>query len=260
MQIVVITGSTGAGKSTYTFMLASQAMWDSKKAQKKYGKTRPCCSNLIFSQNVEEFYGIHPDMRGYIFNDIQDDGSVIERHISEKNIREDGIIKYWQNPEELVKFRQSDIIWDEIARHLDATQWANMSLELKAWFQEHRKLGNDIIANTQDFDMVDKSVRRLCHVLYYNTKLIGSRDISANKPPVKRPWGIIIRKSIDPKAWDPEKIGSLGHISGAFFIRKENVFGFDTTQRIRAGTYPPLHHIARKCERADCTFHKVLHA
>jgi hypothetical protein len=260
MEIVVISGSTGAGKSTYTFMLANDAMFASQKAYKKYGKIRPCCSNLIFANHVEEFYGLHPTMRGYIFNDIQDDGSVLERKISEKHIREDGIIKYWQSPEELVKFKESDIVWDEIARHLDNTQWANMSLELKAWFQEHRKLGNDIIANTQDFDMVDKSVRRLCHVLYYNTKIIGSRDICANKPPVKNPWGLIIRKRIDPKTWDPEKIAQLGNISGFFFLTKRNVFGFDTKQRIRAGTYPPLHHIERSCERQNCKFHKILHA
>jgi len=241
-------------------MLASQAMWDSKKAFAKYGVVRPCASNLLFSKHVEEFYGIHPAMKGYVFQVLQDDGTLKPVKMWEENIREDGIIKYWQNPEELVKFRGTTIVWDEIARHLDATQWQNMSLELKAWFQEHRKLGNDIIANTQDFDMVDKSVRRLCHVLYYNEKLIGSRDLVANKPPVKHPWGIIIRKKIDPKKWDPENITGIARFDWGFFIRKDNVFGFDTTQRIRAGTYPPLHHIERACERQNCSFHKIVHA
>jgi len=262
MQIIVTTGDTGAGKSTYTFIMASQAMWESMKANKKYPDKpiRNCVSNLLFAENVEEFYGISPLMKGYKFRVFNQDGTQKEIPVREQYIRKDGIIAYWQDPDELPKWSNADIVWDEIARHLDSTQWANMSLVLKAWFQEHRKLGNDIYANTQDFDMVDKSVRRLCHVLYYNTKIIGSRDISANRPPPKHPWGLVIRKSIDPKSWDPEKISSLGRISGAFCIRKENVFGFDTRQRIRAGTYPPMHHIERSCEKPGCTFHKVVHA
>lgn len=264
MQITIVTGSTGAGKSTYTFMLASQAMWESQKAFAKYGVVRNCCSNLMFADHVEAFYGVSPLMKDYVFDMLQDDGTLVRvpfKNMSGyQHIRDDGIIRYWQNPEELVKFKGVDIVWDEIARHLDSTQWQNMSLELKAWFQEHRKLGNDIIGNTQDFDMVDKSVRRLCHILYYNEKLIGSRDLTANKPPVKRPWGVIIRKKIDPKKWDPENISAISEFDWGFFIRKENVFGFDTTQRIRAGTYPPLHHIDRKCERANCSFHKIVHA
>lgn len=234
MQIIVISGDTGAGKSTYTFMCASEVLWRDKKFFKKTGKLRYTYSNMKFAPHVEQFYGV-------------------------SGIHKNGQIRYWEDSRALIDVRHANIIWDEIANELDAQEWQLMSKGMKSWLRQHRKFGNEIIANTQDFDQVDKSFRRLVHVLYWNEKLIGSPDISATRPAVKHPWGIVIRKSINPKKWDPAEIDKIATLSGAFFIRKENVFGFDTTQEIKVGEYPSFRHITRSCELPDCTFCKTVH-
>jgi len=158
-----------------------------------------------------------------------------------------------------VALRDADVFWDEMATHMDATQWANMSLELKRWLQQHRKLGVDIYGNSQDFAQVDKSARRLVQTLYYLTKIIGSRDISATRPPVKHVWGLVFLRELDPQEYDEEKKKFSGKGIGFRFIRREYVDCFDTRQQIEVGKYPPLRHIERDCERANCSIHKILH-
>ncbi len=69
---------------------------------------------------------------------------------------------------------------------MDSTQWANMPLELKRWLQQHKKRGVGIIGNTQEFLMIDISMRRLVNNVYTLKKFLGSRDPSPTKPPVKR--------------------------------------------------------------------------
>lgn len=229
-MIIIISGLPGAGKSHETAKIATDTLWRNLKYFKKTGIVRQLWSNIHFSDDIKEEYG--------------------------------PLIKYWTDPAELVKLRDVDVIWDEMATHIDATQWANMSLELKRWLQQHRKFGIDIYGNTQDFTQVDKSARRLCATLYHCTKIIGSRDISATRPPVKRPWGLIMIRSIDPQQYDegksPAQQESM-HFPTFRFIRREYVNAFDTRQEISMGKYPPLRHIARDCELANCTLHKVIH-
>jgi len=230
----MITGLPGAGKSLETAKVSLDTLWRNLKYFKKSGILRPLYSNIRFSKEIEDIYGV---------GDI-------------------GLIRYWTDPAELVKLRDVDVIWDEMATHLDATQWANMSLELKRWLQQHRKFGIDIYGNAQDFQQVDKSARRLCAVLYHMSKVIGSRDISATRPPVKRPWGVIMMRSIDPQTYDDSKTPSQQKSSGIpvfRFIRRIYVQAFDTRQEIGMGKYPPLRHIARDCELPNCPIHKVVH-
>jgi len=230
MAIIMITGLPGAGKSLETAKVSLDTLWRNQKYFKKSGIKRMLWSNIRFSDKITELYG--------------------------------DFIKYWVDPAELVKLRDVDVIWDEMATHLDATQWANMSLELKRWLQQHRKFGIDIYGNAQDFQQVDKSARRLCAVLYHMSKVIGSRDISATRPPVKRPWGVIMMRSIDPQTYDDSKTPSQQKGNGipAFrFIRSQYVHCFDTRQEIAMGKYPPLRHIARDCELDNCPHHKVIH-
>jgi len=156
-----------------------------------------------------------------------------------------------------------DVIWDEIETHLDATQWANMSIELKRWLQQHRKFGIEIYGNTQDFSMIDISMRRLVSDLFWLKKLIGSRDPSPTMPPVKTIWGLVVRTRLDPQKYTEDKKVGEGIFSYSFFwIGKRLTSLFDTRQEIKMGKYPPLRHIERECERCSlgtCTHHKVIH-
>lgn len=243
-MIVIFTGLPGAGKSlkmakTMVKILYRNRDWYNTQMQrfldKKESKMpilRKVYSNLKLSPEVEKEF------------------------LNERT----GLIKYWTEPSELVAIRDADVFWDEIATHLDSTQWQNMSLELKRWLQQHRKFGIEIYGTTQDFAMIDKSMRRLTSDLYILTKLIGSRDKSTTKPDVKHIWGVSMLQNIDPQTYDEEKKKQAAGIPWPMWISKGAVDIFDTTQEIKAGKYPPLNHIERECGDPNCTFHKVIHA
>jgi len=229
-MIIIISGLPGSGKSLETARVSIDTLWRNHKYHKKTGILRLLYSNIRFSSHIEKEYAEY--------------------------------IRYWVDPAELVKLKDVDVVWDEMATHMDATQWQNMSLELKRWLQQHRKFGIDIYGNTQDFTQIDKSARRLSGTLYHCTKIIGSRDISATRPPVKHPWGVIFIRSIDPQNYDESKSPSQqqsGGLPAIRFIRKEYVQAFDTRQEIGVGKYPPLRHIGRDCELPNCPYHKVIH-
>lgn len=227
-MITIYTGIPGSGKSLKSAQKALELLHRNKKWAKKGNPVRQVLSNIKLNPEIEEEYKEH--------------------------------IRYWEDPSDLIKTKDADVIWDEIATHLDSTQWANVPLELKRWLQQHRKLGVDIYGNTQDFAMVDISMRRMTEQLFYMKKLIGSRDKSATTPEVKRIWGIIMVRELDPRAYKEDSKENRGvGLPRFIWISRELINVFDTGQEIKAGKYPPLKHIERECGDPNCTFHKVLH-
>jgi len=226
-MITIFTALPGGGKSLRTAKVALDVLWRNMNYHKKSGTMRYLWSNLRFSEAIEAVYGDY--------------------------------IRYWVNPSELVKLRDCDVIWDEMATHMDSTQWTNMSLELKRWLQQHRKFGIDIYGNTQDFAQIDKSFRRLCSDLIHLTKLIGSRDKSSTRPEVKYIWGISLVQHLDPQKYDEENKNSSAGLPWFMVIRRNHVEIFDTTAEVAVGKYPPLRHIARECEDRKCGHVKTLH-
>lgn len=227
-MITIYTGIPGSGKSLKSAQKALELLHRNKRWAKKGNPVRQVLSNIKLNPEIEEEYKEH--------------------------------IRYWEDPSDLIKTKDADVIWDEIATHLDSTQWANVPLELKRWLQQHRKLGVDIYGNTQDFAMVDISMRRMTEQLFYMKKLIGSRDKSATTPEVKRIWGIIMVRELDPRAYKEDSKENRGvGLPRFIWISRELIEVFDTGQEIKAGKYPPLKHIERECGDPNCTFHKVLH-
>jgi len=110
------------------------------------------------------------------------------------------------------------------------------------------------------FAMIDKSMRRLTSDLYILRKLVGSRDKSTTKPPVKHVWGVITVQEMDPTSYDEESSKKAAGFPSFMFLSKQGTEIFDTTQEIKQGAYPPLNHIERECIKKGCTFHKVTHA
>lgn len=234
-MIVIFSGLPGAGKSLKLAMTAIDTLYRNRKLHEKKGLAkRPLLSNIKFSKEVEEEFGL--DDKGYI--------------------------KYWADPAELVQMRDCDVVWDEIATHLDSTQWANMSLELKRWLQQHRKYGVEIYGTTQDFAQIDKSMRRLTSDLLLLTKVFGSPDPSPTRPSVTRAWGIVLIRTLDPQKYDEEKskFEAYGMLPKVMLISTKWVNVFNTRQEILMGKYPPMRHIERSCERPDCIFVKTVHA
>lgn len=230
-MITIYTGIPGSGKSLKSAQQALELLERNKKWYKKTGIKRQLCSNIKFSPHVEHYFG--------------------------------DLIHYWTDPYSLVQMRDVDVIWDEIATYLDSTQWANVPLELKRWLQQHRKFGIDIYGNTQDFAMVDISMRRMTEQLFYMRKLIGSPDKSATKPKIKNIWGIIMVRELDPQAYKEESKANKGvGLPHFIWVSRSLIEVFDTAQEIEMGKYPPLRHIERECERCalgTCTHRKIIH-
>jgi len=227
-MIGIYTGLPGAGKSykmahTLGKVLERNVDWFNKS-----GIKRQVWSNLKLSEEIEK------DFQGYI--------------------------NYWWDPSQLVALRDVDVFWDEIATHLDATQWQNMSLELKRWLQQHRKFGLEIYGTTQDFAMIDKSMRRLTSDLQILRKIMGSADKSSTRPAPKFIWGVCIVQSMDPTTYDEEVSKQAAGFPSFMFLSREGINIFDTTQEIKMGKYPPLNHIERECISQGCKFHKIIHA
>jgi len=225
---LVYEGAPGQGKSILMAKIVKNLVIRNKKLTKKYPELpkRYIYSNIKFSIEFEEFAGEY--------------------------------LKYWTNTSEIVKVRDVDIVWDEIATELDSRNYLNLSDELKRFLSQYRKRGIDIYANTQDFSMVDARARLMITGVYSLKKAIGSRDISATKPYPPKIWGIIFVWSVkNYREIEPEKKRISWLDSQFFFITKELVSIYDTTQDIPAGELPPLRHVERICEK--CSHKKIEH-
>lgn len=231
----IMEGAPGMGKSLYTAKKTEELLRRNKKWHEAGNEKRPIWSNLKFNEKFEKKW--------------------------------QGYINYWTNTDELVKVRNADIIWDEIATELDARNWVNLSVEMKRFLSQYRKRGIDIYANTQDFSMIDQRARLMITRVYTLKKIMGSRDISTTKPNPKYIWGIItIKEVLNFKETDPEK-KKYALIPGILLIEKKLVEIYDTTQDIPQGELPRLKHIQVKCEHygktdehgIQCNFTQIRH-
>jgi len=260
MAIYIYNGLPGSGKTT---KLASIGLSKLKRNKKLYiGLVK----NYLKEQGVEV-----ADLKGFDLSKPLPANWVVPdlpKRLLVSNIKfssdveseYEGFIDYWSDPAELVKKRDVDILWDEVATYLDSTQWANVPLELKRFLQLHRHYGIEIWGTTQDFGMVDISMRRLVKGAYLVRKVIGSRDKSATLPPVKNPWGMIWIREIDQSSVnDKREDYKLELIPEFLFITKRLTSAFDTTQELKPGKYPPLRHVIRFCNEPGCNHSRVTH-
>lgn len=231
----VIEGRPGQGKSLYTAYTALRILKRNKLWHDKYGRQkRKLYSNIRFNQEVEEEY--------------------------------EGYIEYWTDVEVLTQIRDSDVIWDEIAVHLDSRMFASLSSGMKRLLSQYRKRGLDIYSNTQDLGMVDINARRVISGAKTASKIIGSSDPSASKPEVSKIWGLIMLRDIENFAeTNPEK-KKYAVIPEFLFITRELVELYDTTQDIGPGVLPKLKHVLQYCEHYDsndplhkCDYKKETH-
>jgi len=229
----VVEGAPGQGKSLYTAQVALNLLRRNKKWAAKGFPRRQLASNMKFSPQFEH--------------------------------QAAGFLTYWTDTREICEMRDVDILWDEIATELDSRNWQNLTVELKRFLSQYRKRGVDIYANTQDFSMVDARARLMITSVQTLSKIIGSRDLSATKPPPKTVWGLCMRREVENfREINPEK-KTYGWVPSFFFITKELVDVYDTRQDIRQGALPPLRHEIRYCEHygkasGDCSFCKVVHS
>jgi len=231
----ITEGAPGQGKSLYTAKKTEELCRRNEKWFKRGNPKRTVWSNLKFSEEFEK--------------------------------RWEGFIFYWTNTDALVKLRNVDIVWDEIATELDSRNWINLSIEMKRFLSQYRKRGCDIYANTQDFSMIDQRARLMISRVCTLKKLAGSRDISTTKPNPKFLWGLIMmREVLNFRETDPEK-KKYALIPSFFFIEKRLVSIYDTTQDIPLGEPPRLKHHVVYCEHykepghdIKCNFCQIRHS
>jgi len=169
-------------------------------------------------------------------------------------------IAYWRDLRQLTPLRDVDVIIDEVATYFDARLWETLSLEMRRWLAQHRKFGIEIYGTSQDFAQVDKAFRRLTSDLLYMTKLLGSRDISATKPPPKFVWGIVLIRTLDATTYDEQKSKFQSNGIPRFMtINKTGTRVFDTRAEVSLSSALPMKHIQKACELPTCTFHKIVH-
>jgi len=227
MPITVISGRPGAGKSLLLAQKLLEVLKRNKKWYKKTGILRPVYTNLRLNEQLEEKYKTY--------------------------------LRFWTQPLQLIEVQDADIFIDEIARYFDSAMWKETPLSIKAWLQQHRKIGVEIYGNAQDFSQVDISFRRMTSDLYYLVKVVSSRDPSPTRPPVKFVWGLSVVYTISPVDYKEDQKENKTSFNSIMFINRERVEVFDTRQRIEAGNFPPYQHILRHCESKDCEYERVLH-
>lgn len=230
----IIEGRPGQGKSLFTAYTALRILKRNKKWFDQGRPIRKLYSNIRFNQEIEHEYK--------------------------------KFIVYWSDVEVLTQIRDCDVIWDEIAVHLDSRLFASLSSGMKRLLSQYRKRGLDIYANTQDIGMVDINARRVISGAKTAYKIIGSSDPSASKPEVKNIWGLIMLRDIENFAEVSPDKKKYGVIPELLFITRELVELYDTTQDIGAGALPKLKHVIQYCEHYDnpdpnhsCSYQKISH-
>lgn len=228
-MIVVFTGLPGAGKSLKLAATIINVLYRNRQYYEKHGIKRLLYTNLQMSLEVQ--------------------------------VEFDGYIVYWTELKDLTKLRDCDVVIDEIATYFDARHWEHMSLEMRRWLAQHRKLGIEIYGTAQDFAQADKAFRRLTSDLLYLTKIIGSRDISPTKPTPRWIWGIVLVQTLDPTMYDEQKskFNAKGAIPRFMFISRQRTSVFDTRAEVKPSSTLPLSHLVFTCELPNCTFHKIAH-
>jgi len=244
-MIAVYTGLPGSGKSLKLADTLINILYRNRKMYEKALKAfeegkredkpvkRRLFTNLQFTPKVEDEFGVGKD----------------------------GYIEYWTDLRQLTPLRDVDVAIDEIATYFDARLWETLSLEMRRWLAQHRKFGIEIYGTAQDFAQTDKAFRRLTSNLFLLRKLIGSGDVSPTRPAPRYIWGIVVVRELDPTTYDEQKskFATQGMFPSFMSISRASTEVFNTRAEVRLSNALPLKHIAKECENADCTFHKIIH-
>jgi len=229
MSIFLYTGLPGNGKSLNLMKMVYSLGYRNRRLYRKTGVLRQIFSNIKFSKQVEEEFS--------------------------------GMFRYYTDPFLLPDIAYGcDIIFDEIATYLDSQQFALCPSSFKRFLQQHRKKGAiDIYGTTQDFAMIDVSLRRLCTEVEVCIKVFGSGDLSPTRTEVKNPWGLIISRKVERSSFkDGMDNFKYKEIIGSWtWITKKLCEGYDTQQTLNVAEYPPLRHVARHCNTCGTT--KIVH-
>jgi len=248
-MIVIFTGLPGSGKSYKLGKTVIEILYRNRAYHEKMLKAYAMTPDFFIP--VGELLPVPPAPR-LVWSNLKMSQAVEEEF--------KGYIKYYTELKALPPLRDCDVVMDEVSAYFDSRLWETLSLEMRRWLAQHRKMGIDIYGTAQDFAQVDKAFRRLTSDLLYLTKIAGSRDISATRPAPRFIWGVSLVRHLDPTVYDEQKskFAPAGFPS-FMWISRAGTQIFDTRAEVALSSALPLKHIDKECERSDCSFHKTIH-
>lgn len=251
-MIVIFTGLPGSGKSYKLGRTVVDILYRNKKAYEKAIDRYWDPSNRLPIQRWASGISTGEPRKRLLYTNLQMQPHVLAEF--------EGYVKTWTELRQLTPLRDCDVIIDEVATYFDARLWETLSLEMRRWLAQHRKFGIEIYGTSQDFAQVDKAFRRLTSDLLYLTKLMGSRDISATKPPPRFIWGLALVRELDATIYDEQKSKfATGGLPKFMWISRKGTEIFDTRAEVKLSSALPLKHIEKECENENCSFRKTVH-
>lgn len=229
MSSYLFVGRPGHGKSLATAKLFMKLLRRNMAWFKRTGKMRLIYSNMVLTSKWSN---------------------------NARHSRALEFIRYWSSPMELIGLEDIDVIWDEIARHLDSRNYKELNDKIKTFVQEHDKMGINIYANTQRPNQVDVMFRSNCEDIWRVTKWLGSRRPSPTRIPSRWIWGICILRRLKRESFSKEESDEEYEVEFMSFprfmwISKYKTDFFDTRQRI-IYQHAPLEHILQFCKEPGC--------
>lgn len=132
-MITLICGVPGAGKSLFAVDLVIDEL--------RLGN-RDIITNLALYKDL---------IAEYLHNKYGDSSNTRERLIVVSDLQ-----RFWE-----LRKRETLFVLDECQIFFGARNWANSPPELLAYLSQHRKLGDDVIAITQHYQLIEKQFRQL---------------------------------------------------------------------------------------------------
>lgn len=220
-MINIYVGLPGSGKTLKLAKISLKILKRNYRYWKKTGIIRKVYSNIRFREDIEKKY-------------VQ-------------------FIHYWTELDDLWLSRDVDVIWQEMAAYLDSNDYKIVPRELKRWLQLHRHFGIDIYGDTQDFPMIDISVRRITNNVYELHKIFGSRDKSATRPKIRYIWGLVLIFDVKSESFGEDKTDyKYSFPPGWMWIGNDLASIFNSYEDLNYNSHPPLRHIVRKCLTPGC--------
>jgi len=210
-MITVYTGLPGSGKTVQIARQAEKLARKNLELLKSTGVARYVRSNLPFSPIFVKKYGeiLRP------FSDIYD----------------------------MPKWKECDVVIDELADYFDSHEWERTPREIKAYLRLHRHYKVNIYAVAQDFLTVDKSFRRLCAHLYHIDRIFSYGEPSVYKSKNKKhPFVFSVIREVDPNMWELEKeyYTYIPATSSYELFTKRDFIIYDTFADLPPQPLPPL--------------------
>jgi len=159
-----------------------------------------------------------------------------------KEIEEAGCIyMQFSNLIDILYLTQADIFINEIIKYFPASGSAPLTNEQMDFLTQGAKSGVFMYCASQDFSQAHKQFRLLVNEVYTITKLLGSRRPIESGPPVKKVWGLCMKRKVDPRSFkgDSVTMESKGTINFSFFfIEKRDTERFDTLYKVPMSELP----------------------